>query len=120
MGVTETFKTLWEIARQYDNAELNQQILELQGEVGDLQQAKHKLKGRCRDLEAQVEDLENRLAFSEDLTLEQGVYWARGGDSPDSPFCTRCWDVEKRAVRLIEREGFFHHCPQCETSYKVQ
>lgn len=100
MGVTDTLKTVWEIARQYDNAELNQEILELQGEVGDLQQATHDLEARNRELERRVEELREKLSFKRSLRAVGDVYISDGDGEWDGPFCTRCWDVNRHRVRF--------------------
>lgn len=118
MGVTDALRGLIEIAKQYDNAELNQRILDLQSEVGDLQQEKHELEARTRRLKQEIEDLREKLAFKEDLTMINGVYWVVAeGEAAKGPFCPRCWDVDRVGVWLNRLKNDVLLCPECENNY---
>lgn len=130
MGLTDTLKTVWEIAREYDNAELNQKILELQEQVGELQQEKQEVEARNRELEEQIRDLRDALSFKESLKSLGDVYISEQKGGWKGPFCTRCWEVERKAVQLrscTRKERRMHSmsgsrahlCPECETPVYV-
>lgn len=124
MGVVQTAGDILELVQKYNDAELNQQILDLQSQVGELLQEKHEVEDRCRRLEHRVGELEEELTFSADLELDDNVYWQKNdGGEREGPFCPRCRDVEDLTVRLLRREsatfGPYWECPECETEAKI-
>lgn len=118
MSILTDVREAVELAQKADNIDLYRRVLDLQGEVQELVQEK-------RDLEDDVRDLREALAFSETLEAVGDVYVAREDrEITDGPFCTRCWDVEGRAVRLRDATrqernfvgGGAKVCPECENA----
>lgn len=53
------------------------------------------------------------------MYLDGQKYWV---DNPngtkDGPFCTRCWDVDKKRVRIVQwSSDYLPNCPECKTRY---
>ncbi|MBR4507319.1 MAG: hypothetical protein IKP24_02170 [Alphaproteobacteria bacterium] len=102
-----------EIADSLDNVALKSIILDLQGELLQLQQDNLELKQMLRNQE------DYRMEFFND------VYWnVLSNGEKDGPFCSACWDKDKKAVRLHEiflgvvgRSNFpnSYKCPICGT-----
>ena len=110
MGIIDTAKDLATLVQKLDNIELNKKILELQGQIMSVLDENYSLKG-------QVRDLSGRLEFQGGLEFRQNMYFRRVPDgSEDGPFCSKCWDVEKTAVRLQTLRSGAQFCPSCKRS----
>lgn len=58
-------------------------------------------------------------ATSKEVVVKQGVYWKADGDGP---FCTACYDTDKKFIRLTEFTGHFTafgkwKCNVCKAHY---
>ena len=95
MGIYETLKDIVSAASKLDNVEVMRRVMELQTQ--------------CQDLESENRALKERLSTHSQLIVQKNAYW-RGNDGP---FCTKCWDVESRLVRLHVRKNFHPKCPSC-------
>lgn len=109
MGVVDTVRDIAVLVQKADNIELNQKILRLQAELGDLLDENRRLKDRVGELEAIQK-------IKEDLIFEDNLYWRRAEDGRDGPYCTKCWDSNQDLIRLqaLDPKGWF--CPSCEKS----
>lgn len=60
-----------------------------------------------------IQELEQRLSLKEAMYFERPSYWLDKGDNPkDGPYCTRCFDVDQKAVRL-RVDDTSSSCPEC-------
>lgn len=70
-----------------------------------------------------IRELEQAAKLRSSLTIDRGVYWS--GDSrefgPDGPYCTRCFDVDGKAVRLGPEGTVYARCKHrdCRAVYAV-
>jgi hypothetical protein len=112
MGLYEAIKDGVEVARKADNIEVMKQLLDAQKEARDLFEENRRLKEHIRELE-------KRRDISANLRADGKRYWLRVEKGEDGPFCTTCWDVDGRLVRLTltsDREddgtlyGFCAYC----------
>jgi hypothetical protein len=108
MSIYQAAKDALKIARQLGNVELQQQLLDLQAQALELQEENAGLRREKAELEEQ-------LALQGELLPDEGIYWRVEGQTRDGPFCSRCWDVEGRLVRLhvAGLDGWFR-CPGCD------
>lgn len=99
MGILDTLKEAVGLIQKVDNIDLYRRMLELQTQVYSLVEENRALK--------------ERLTVREQLTFKGNAYWM--GDS--GPFCSRCWDVEWKLVRIhASRAGIVPSCVNCATS----
>lgn len=106
--VKETIKDAVSIAQQSDNIQLYKSIL-------DAYNAALELMSENADLKERIKELEKQQVTDGMLEFNSNVYWIRKGEpSTRSPYCSRCWDIDKKLVRmhLIGTEG---KCPACKT-----
>lgn len=112
MGWYEAIKDVAALAQKADNVELMRKVLDLQTEMMLLSQENISLKKRLQDLEEQTR-IQGKLA------VLGGAYWIQTETDRQGPYCTVCWDVDRRLVRLTEgatRDSFY--CGYCPTRYK--
>lgn len=112
MGWYEAIKDGLSIAQKADNIELTKQLLEIQKEMQDLQQENFELRKEITELKEldskEIEYDDNRTA----------VYEVKEGNKKEGPYCTRCWEVDRKLVSVhIVKKSMrdAYACPQCES-----
>jgi hypothetical protein len=104
------------------NAELKMQIAELATALVDARTAILEAQEEMHGLRAQIAELRHAEEISEALTLRENVYWQPKASGEDGPFCTRCFDSEKKLIRVHMQPPEFQdfgkrRCPECKQSY---
>ena len=105
MGVIETLKDVATLVQKTDNIEVVRQVIELQGQVYDLVTENGALK-------AELQRARDAAKVRAELRFEKNRYW----QGSEGPFCSRCWDVDQRLVRLNEGTLKRPWCPACKSS----
>ena len=113
MGLYEAIKDGVEVARKADNIEVMKQLLDAQKEALDLFEENRALKERIRALE-EKQKIQGSLKFRDNK------YWREEGGTAEGPFCTSCWDVEGRLVRMHTSPSNpkHHYCDWCQYQRK--
>ncbi|EKD24131.1 MAG: hypothetical protein ACD_81C00100G0007 [uncultured bacterium] len=109
MAIFDELKSAAAVLKEAGKIEQYEQILVVQKEL--LDQQKH-----IYDLEIENRALKELLKVRDSLEFRNGAYW-KIGEKEEGPFCSRCWDVNSKTVRM--RPGAnraFHGCPECKTS----
>jgi hypothetical protein len=120
-------KTVMDVAKKTDNAELiraiadlnlemataNLGMADLTNQLAELKQENIQLKGKIRELEESAKP-ERQLSIGED-----GFYYDAIGDGP---FCTGCFDGKGKTIRLqLESPPFTtfgkYKCPSCRLHF---
>ena len=119
MGLLETSLEIVKLATKLANPELvqtatkaNIEALELSSKNLEFHKNVEYLKGRVKELEAQLA-LTGEVFRDGDLIFREGE---RGG------YCSRCWDVEHKLVHIVQMDkgkglGAGPGCPQCKTFF---
>lgn len=108
MGALENLKDAVKLAQQLGSIELQQKLIEAQQASLELQEENGKLRKR-------VSELEDATATRASLEFRDDVYWRVGGVGEEGPFCSVCFDVRGKLVRLHTR-GQYWSCLNCEKS----
>jgi hypothetical protein len=69
----------------------------------------YRVKGRLEAVATSDANVTATSSSDPQLSFRKNSYWQ--GD--DGPFCSRCWDSERKLVRLLIRRGFQPVCPAC-------
>lgn len=108
MAIIDEIKSAATLVHQIGNMDLYKKILEIQAQAMDLME---------NNLRFQKENqmLKEKLEISGKLVCEKDVYWFPMDGKKDGPFCTRCWDADKKLVRLHKLTGnpVYSKCPNC-------
>lgn len=76
---------------------------------------------RIKHLEEENKKLKEALEIKEKLIFENDAYWINKNRGKDGPFCTRCYDVEGRKVRLQQwYNPAYYECPECHNRVKAR
>lgn len=104
-----TYKDIFELIKKGATVEAQEKIMELREIAIELQEENFALKDHIRTLEEE-------LKLKQQLKFEKTVYWLIDGQDKDGPFCQRCYDVEKKLVRL-QNYGSSWFCVACNQSF---
>ncbi|HAN10104.1 MAG TPA: hypothetical protein DCP90_05785 [Clostridiales bacterium] len=94
MGLIGDIKDAASIVQKADNIELYQKILDIQASALELQEENINLKNKVRELE-------KRKNIEDSLEFRENAYYKKLEDNKeDGPFCSACWDKDKRLTRM--------------------
>ncbi len=73
------------------------------------------MQKRISELEKENEDLVEKLKIKDSLEFENNAYWITKEDKKEGPFCTCCWDDDKKTIRMQpNNHPAYYSCPKCE------
>jgi gas vesicle protein len=120
-------KTVMEVAKKIDNAELIRAIADLNLEMAtanlgmaDLTNQLAELKHENGQLKEKIRKLEESAKPERQLSIgEDGLYYNATGDGP---FCTGCFDKDGKTIRLqLDNSSFRrlgkYKCPSCRMHF---
>jgi len=93
VGIIENFKDVLKLADAANNLDLYKKLAELQNSVFGLQEEN-------RELKDQLGRLTDQLSTQQSLKHDGERYWSEKDGKRDGPFCSVCWDVDKKLVRM--------------------
>ena len=92
-GIFKTIKEGANAIREAKNLELYERMLAVYGDVMELVEKNHELLEENRALKEQ-------LKTKQQLDFDGKRYWTTDEDKKDGPFCSTCWDVDHKLVRM--------------------
>jgi hypothetical protein len=112
MSVIDTAKEAVMLVQKIDNIELYRKILDLQSDALKMVEENGKLK-------EEIKELEKAFQIKDQLIFENNHYYVLKDDSKDGPYCTYCWDKDRKLVRLHKDDHDWWWCliHQKEKSY---
>jgi len=93
MAIFDELKSVGKILQEAGKIEQYKQILEVQEKLLEMQK-------KITDLESENKDLKEKLTTKENLKYRNNAYWIDEKDKKEGPFCSRCWDDEKKLMRM--------------------
>lgn len=116
MGIIDDAKDIAKLIKKYDDAELYKKIIDLRDEIFELRENNLKLKGK-------IKALKEEKKINEKIIFEKPYYWLKDGAKKDGPYCQKCFDDNKKLIRLQERKNGHWYCLVCkngvvDSSYK--
>ena len=114
MSIYDQLKDVAKVLREADKIEQFQVILEAQQSLMDMQ---HKL----HSLEKENSQLKDKLELKAKMIYKESVYWIKGNNVDDGPYCSGCFDDKSGAIRLKPVNDWpgEYTCPICKTGYSI-
>jgi hypothetical protein len=112
----EIAKTLADLVKRGATVELQEKIVELREALVEAKEELLSLREENLELNAEID----RKAS---MTFEDGVYWLTdGSNGRTGPFCQRCYDVDRKSIRLQDFPADTHtsryrSCTACGRNY---
>jgi hypothetical protein len=117
MGVIETASDLAKPAQKLGNIEVYEGVISLQSQVMELIGANMSLREEMQPLKAELRKLNDKTEITKSLKHQNNNYYTVVAGKEDGPFCTVCWDVDQRLVRMFGYQvpvgGTRYRCDYC-------
>ena len=114
MGVIETGKEIAKLAQQLGSIEIQQKVIDLHGEILQLQEDLQQLRKENTSLK-DIAKIDKELILEDNAYLRPSAAKTRQG-----PFCKRCWDVDRKLVSHDVRDDGFLQCPGCNQIFDTK
>lgn len=134
-GITtaiSTLKTGYEIKKLAGNldsevqqSDLRVEIRKLQESLIDVQDVLLNAKSEIlqnreiiQEKNKRIAELEDLAKFQRTLVFKDSMYFEsdENGNPVNNPYCSNCWESEKKAIHLNNRKDFFE-CPCCKNRF---
>lgn len=108
MGIIENLKTAVGLAKKIGSIEVQQKLIDVQGEALDLIDENRTLRER-------VSALAGELKTKKSLQFRNTFYWATTDEGDEEgPFCSHCYDSGRNLIHLHPiNNGRYFGCPAC-------
>lgn len=107
MAIFDELKSIGKTLQEAGKIELYGKILEIQERLLELQK-------RLLVLEGENKQLKEKLEIKESLIFENHAYWIKNGKEKDGPYCSCCWDNDKKTIRMQPTpDPAYFNCPKC-------
>ena len=108
MGIIENLKTAVGLAKKIGSIEVQQKLIDVQGEALDLIDENRTLKER-------VAALAGELKTKKSLQFRNNFYWTMSDEGHEKgPFCSHCYDSGRNLIHLHAiNNGQEFGCPAC-------
>ncbi len=112
MGIIDTLKSAAKALQEAGKIDLYNQISEVQTQLLSMRE-------RIANLENENKDLKSNLEIKGNLRAGGNWYWLESNGKKEGPYCTGCWDTERKLVRLHKNESNDAlSCPKCKVYAK--
>ena len=94
-----------------------ERVISLQSQVMELIGANMSLREEMQPLKEELRKLNDKTEITKSLKHQNNNYYTVVAGKEDGPFCTVCWDVDKRLVRMFGYQvlvgGIRYRCDYC-------
>ncbi len=98
MDIVDNAKTIYALVKKLGDLDLLEKMADLRDEIFELREENRNLK----------EKLAEKNNY--EMHFKHNMYW--NPDEKDGPYCSKCWDDNKKAIRLQKQNGEYY-CPVC-------
>ncbi len=110
-------RMLRESVKMWEEADLKLKIADLINTLTDARIAISDLSDELRDAKRELAAERERAAEIAAMQFEAPFYWRQESDKRDGPFCQKCYDADRKAIRLIARADKLWRCAVCSVLY---
>lgn len=114
MGVVENIKDAFKVLQASDNMDILKSYIAIENEF-------YALKTEINSLKEENKDLKRKLEINEIVYLKNNAYYFLYNDIEKGPFCTKCYDDEKKLITMQEKDNGISmvnfECPKCKNTY---
>ena len=107
MAMFDELKSVANTLREADKIPQYEQILAVQEKLLEMQK-------KIGELENENIELKEKLKTQENLVFEKNAYWIVKDGRKDGPYCSLCWDDERKPIRMQPcGNPAYCSCPKC-------
>ncbi|MCF6466361.1 hypothetical protein [Clostridium sp. Cult2] len=108
MSIYDAIKDAVNIAQKADNIELYRILLDVQKQSSDLLEENNSLK-------KQIDKLIDDSHIDKTLIFKHNCYYKEDDKNFEKPFCTNCWDNNRKLIRMHIYDSSIGAIVQCNT-----
>jgi len=118
-NATDIARMIRESGATLKQAEINFKLAELMGALADAKVEVAGIRELLVEREEEIRRLKDDLRVKGGMEYEQPYYFLRTENGKEGPFCQKCYDSNKKLIRLQlpGREGYWE-CNECKSGYK--
>ncbi len=113
MGIIDNAKDIAELIKKYNDIELYQKIIDLRDEIFELREDNLRLKEKIGTFNKEKE-------IYKKMVFESPFYWFKDGEKKDGPYCQKCYDDNKKIIRLQKIRNGLWKCLVCNCYVRDQ
>lgn len=114
----ELSKIIRDSSSSLEEAETKLKLSKLISVIVDTQSQISDIKIELIDKNERIQELENILKIQNELEFEQPYYWKISGDKKDGPYCQKCYDENKKLIRLQDETNGSWRCLVCNSFFR--
>lgn len=102
------------------DSEARQRVTEALYKLGEIQDALFyvredllRVQEENHALKEKIKQLEDKLEEKEKVIYEKPSYWTIDGENKDGPFCQKCYDADRKLIRLQGGKNDVWSCHEC-------
>ncbi|MBL0686403.1 MAG: hypothetical protein JJV94_01065 [Sulfurospirillum sp.] len=120
-----SLKTAFELSKVISNSpssleevEIKLRLSELINVIADTKNQISNIKTELIDKNEKIQELENSLKIQNELKFERPYYWKVSDDEKDGPYCQKCYDGDKKLIRLQDETNGSWRCLVCTSFFR--
>jgi len=111
-------KIISDSSSSLEEAEIKLKLSELINAIADTKSQISDIKIELINKNEKIQELENSLKIQNELEFEQPYYWKISDDKKDGPYCQKCYDENKKLIRLQDEANGSWRCLVCASFFR--
>jgi len=119
-GLASGIESVNQLLTAMKDTKHHEQLVQLKEALLNAKEETLSLREEVINLRSQLSASLAKAKQEQSMESDGTFYWTGKERSipTDGPYCTRCFDVDKRAVRLKNIRSDYFSCPECKTSHE--
>ncbi len=113
----ELSKIVRDSSNSLEEAEAKLKLTELISVIADTKIQISDIKIELISKNEKIQELENALKFQDELEFEQPYYWRIINGKKDGPYCQKCYDENRKPIRLQDKNNGIWRCLVCNSFF---
>lgn len=120
-GATEIAKIVRDSISNLEQAELKLRLAELTSLLADAKIDLANIQDILNEKDQRIKELRGIIDLvNDEVFWEKPFYYRLRNGEKDGPYCQRCWDVDKKLVRVQDTGIAFYKCAQCKNEFDAK
>lgn len=120
-GATEIAKIVRDSISNLEHAELKLRLAELTSLLADAKIDLANIQDILNEKDLRIKELKGIIdLINDEVFWEKPFYYRLRNGENDGPYCQRCWDVDKKLVRVQYTGVAFYKCAQCKNEFDAK
>lgn len=114
----ELLKVISDSSGSLEEAEIKLKLAELKNAIVDTKSQISDIQMELISKNEKIQELENQIKIQNELKFEQPYYWKITDGKQEGPYCQKCYDDNKKLVRLQDEKFGCWRCLVCSSYFR--